>query len=347
MNTIEQVLVEIENNYRSGHQHRADSIDATVDHMRATQDTWGYTRPIVEWESVTNNVVAYAKDRDTSKATLEIAEHLLETGEWNGIRIDVDDIYRGMGGWKLSWPNNGTDLKNVREAYIRRLFYAHLAIDSLETFEAIQQNDIIGLHGTQAITLPSIIEAGALLSHADQHALSIPTGSGEAMSVDIRRGFISFGSIHDSTALHYSESDLRSERRMQDLKQASHLYEGYQLRVDEITAYNKQINELIDGGDGYIEYANTHRFGIVFGLGRKALWSAGIDERIGRGVEVDSDIDEVCFAHKVGLSYLQTLFVNEQHKEQVLRVVPKEVTILSKEVINRAQRDAYQSFRIV
>lgn len=79
----------------------------------------------------------------------------------------------------------------------------------------------------------------SVLSHAEQYRLNILTGSGEAHPADIRRKFISFGSVQDLTAFRYAESDLWSDTRTEDIQRAAHFYEGYQLRIDEVAAFDK------------------------------------------------------------------------------------------------------------
>lgn len=335
-------LADHEAHHWARHQEKANDIDEHVAYMMGSEDDWGNIRAVQHWNEVTDQILQSAV-ASTSDDSLHIAQDILETGLWNDRRIDVDIVHYKVGGWSDKWPNNGADLKNVREAYIRRLFYAHLALYSPDTFNSIQQHDIVGLHGTEAVVLPSILASKSLLSHAEQHKRGILTGSGEPYPARFRRDFISFGSIHSPTGFGYSEHNLRNWR----IHSPKGPYEGYALRCDEIDTFNQQIERLIDEGGSFLQYANEHSFGVVFGLSRKALWSAGIDGSIGRSVQVDSDIDEIGFAQKVSLEYLPTLFVPEQHLSETASILPESIHPIASEAILRAQQSASYTFRVV
>lgn len=336
MRTAISTPTEAESSYYEWQQKKADDVDTHVAYMQNSTDNWGMAPPLNTWGETTATFTKNAVEYGYSSEDIENALEILTTGTFGDRRIDIDDIAYKTRGRNYEWPNGGSDLKNATEAYMRRLFYAYLATRTPSDFKVLQEEDIVAFHGTQATGLPFILETGGLLSHADQARRNILTGSGEPYPVARRREFVSFGALHHTTGLGYAESDLRSVEQRSYLTESAERFEGYQMRLEELKAFDELMSTLIESGDEFLKYTEAHHFGAVFGLSRRALWSAGVEADIGRRVEVSNDPHELSFAHSVGLAYLPVLLAPEEHAPAVREIIPPSIKVLAKESIARA-----------
>lgn len=327
----EKLISDKKSEYYAERQQQADYCDRFIE-IADPDAEWHDIQFVQQWSSTIDAFIHKAQRRGSLPDNIDVATQILSTGSLYDVRIDIDDV-----------PHR-TFVDTVKSAYSRRLFYAHLAAEEPVTFKEVLKQDIVALHGTQASVLPSVVAANGLLSHQKQYEKNIATSSGEVHPGYHRRTFISFASIDNAVGIGYSSNDLRSTASRSLLESNAASYEGYQLRLDEIHAYESSMQTKIALGDSFLEYIDKHRFGIVFGLARKALWSAGFDDAIGRRMNVIGDFKELGFENQTGLEYLPTVFVPEQHIDVVSQQLPESMQALSTEALARAQSDAQQDW---
>lgn len=340
---IESTIEVARKEYDEHRQSRAQHLDELAEYVQThPEDTWWSLKAVREWDAICE---AIRSRYDQSPN--DLAEEVLRHGTLDGVRSDVDHAYYSIGGYNWNWPGSGKDARNLEMAYENRLFYALLALQSPDVLDELMTHDIVAMHGTNAVALPSILAQDGLLSHFDQHAKGLKTGSGEFYHLDFRRRFISFSSIGRYTDIIYAESDIRAQESFDYIKRerdrpGSH--GGGSLRAKELIAFNRSLHKAIREGDTFLALANQERFGVSFGLTRAAFWMAGIDEEIGREVHVEADSPEHSFAHQVSMKYLPLITAPTEHKAAVEELLAERsarpVAVIAVEAIERALRDA-------
>jgi hypothetical protein len=324
-----------ESAYWQQHTIMAQGIDQYAEFIKSEPNSrWGDSL-IKSWPEAIEKIIADAQANSIIGSDIEIALHILETGEYNEVRVDIDDVLR-VRRLHQDEPMNSVDERMTSEAFFRRLIYADLALYDSGTLAAMHKGGVNALHGTQAIALPSVLRSGALLSHAKQKELTIATGSGEVHPAPFRRDFVSFASIQSDIASGYSERDLRSLYRESDLSEYAHLFEGYALRLSELRFFNEQLRPLLENGNEFLKTAESKRFGIQFGLSRSAFWMCTVDPTLGDRVRVISDIKEAAFVDQVPLKYTTVIFAPSEFMKLTQSEAGGDIEVLSSEVLDMA-----------
>lgn len=318
MSDIDEKIFETERLWEETINQRIKSVDELIEYVcDHPDDKWGYTPLISHYSELVERLLT-VQTGDMPSQLDEVVEHILVDGAYRGKRIDVPLLHQRTGGWNSEYPDSGYYLNTARHMLGNRILFATLARFERQSFETLFDNQVIALYGTRGLQLPDIIEHWALLSHDEQYNTGVRTGSGELFAAAYRRKFISFDEVASSTALDYATADIRSEKSLRSLRIMSEQgIGGVQLRLGELWEYDRWLQERIDGGDGYLKAADTLRFGIVLGLSRVGLFSAGIRHDIGKRINVEADAPELSFLKSVSTDYLPVIGVDDVGMEAV------------------------------
>jgi hypothetical protein len=318
MPTVEQ-LSEIDNRtseYYKREELLARYLDETHEYAIAhPDDRWGSDPFVSRYSTVVDMLLNDGWGRDDEK----VIEELLQAGIYEGKRLDIPYLHNRPGGHSTEWPHLGFYKKDLLERLRSRFELAALRIDDPVTFKSLfTAEGTIALHGTSGLALPGIIEQRAILSHHDQYERHVLTCSGEAfLAAAFRRKFVSFDEILSPRPLFYAQRcEDYAGRKKTLMTLSSQGLAGARQHLQELETFDTWLGT---GGDNneYYKKVNEKRFGIVLGIGLRAIVSAGIDESVGRLVGVDADEEEIAFAHKVGTSFLTVIGVPDSQRSLV------------------------------
>lgn len=348
MPTLEQ-LSQIENQTSKYHERKeslARNLDETHEYAIAhPDDRWSHDAFVSGYYTVVDRLL----DDGWGQGDGQIVEELLKIGTFEGKRLDIPYLHLRAGGHSEDWPYLGFYRKDLLERLRSRVELAALYIDDSTTFGSLVAGETtIALHGTSALALPNIMEQGAILSHHDQHERNVLTCGGEAfLAAAFRRKFVSFDEVFSPRPLFYAQKcEGYLERKKTLATLSSQGLAGAQQHMVELETFDAWL-DTVGRNNEYYKSASEERFGLVLGIGLRAVVSADLDERVGRLVNVDADEEEIAFAHKVGTDFLTVVGVPdkkrslvEQYMSEISTDETDQLIIISSDSIMRASRAA-------
>lgn len=168
-----------------------NGIDQTIEFARINSDDWWGSGKINELVAKGQELSQLVSDEPSLESIAPVVEEMIEVGQYRGSRFDLPLTERSPGGCNYYWPHGGSYRGYATAMLERRLAMAKLYLMDANLADGFLDRKIVGLHGSGAIDLASVLQYG-LLTHYEQKERGLTTFSGERLNASGAANFTSF-----------------------------------------------------------------------------------------------------------------------------------------------------------